>query len=370
MSDARDFPEDVPLALYALATRWIPSPIRRACGAFFFSISPDVPYNLGPRLKKKSYYKVIVYGILMGLTCCLFTTAAFCYFDQVLYPGQCEPTESEQCSNVLFFSQDTVNIIMYAIVTPLTVGFGLALLLATLATWRTLDATLERERSTLLGWKGFLIIILIVTASAVFIARYVQDAVVAGGLHFWFLGDPGSGDVLRPITVYYAILNFIILVFTLSCVALFVTAVRPMIVLSSILSRQKISLQEFDEDELIEKLAPFADVYLFAKILLAITMAHSIVWSYSPLALTANFDLERLAIVVVSIFFIAIPRLHFELEWYRAAVKFNQKGARISLRPKFVRGLSFYAIWVADFLIIGGYLLSVIGIFEFGQYAS
>jgi hypothetical protein len=70
----------------------------------------------------------------------------------------------------------------------------------------------------------------------------------------------------------------------------------------------------------------------------------------------------------VSIFFIAIPRFHFELEWYRSALFYREQGVNIELAPKYIRGFRYHAIWAADFLIVGGYLISVLGFLDFGPF--
>jgi hypothetical protein len=46
---------------------------------------------------------------------------------------------------------------MYVVITPVTVGLGLAMILATIQTWRELDIVLERSRESLLSWKGFVL---------------------------------------------------------------------------------------------------------------------------------------------------------------------------------------------------------------------
>lgn len=377
MKNLKELPEDVPLAIYAMVNRLTPTVVRQFFAGFFFSLSPEVPYDLSRRIREKGYWRMIGYGAAIGFLFCFCTTAGFCYFENVLYPAQCQPETAARCIEIQFFLTDKVNIIMYTLVTPATVGVGLALLLAAIATWRTIDEVLERERSALIGWKAFAVGTLIVVASSIAIANYISDVVnpqgtlgaVANNLHFWFLGDPAGNGILRPITVYYTILNFLILVFTLFCVAVFVTAVQPIVRLSSLIALRKLPMDQGAEAGLVARLAPFGDCYLFAKMLLAITMIHSIVWSYSPLAVTQNFNLERGFIVFVSIFFIAIPRLHFELEWYRSALIYREHGVNVELTPKYMRGFRYYAIWAADWLIVGGYLISVLGFLDFGPFA-
>jgi len=377
MSKTKARPQDVPLALYSFVRDHTPLPVRTLLSGFFFNISPDIPYDLSRRIKEKSYSRVMLYGFLIGFLFCFVTTAAFCFFEGVLFPSQCELSVAE-CQSVKFFSRDIVNIIMYALITPATVAVGLALILATIMTWQQMDEVLHRERSTLLGWKGFVITVIILIVSSVAIANYINDAVnvhsevgaKANELHYWFLGNPDSGRILRPITVYYTILNYLILVFTLGCIATFVTAIRPILRLSRSIGSQSDVLEDASNN-ILERLSRFADVYLFAKILLAITMVHSIVWSWSPLALTNNFNLERGFIVFVSIFFIAIPRLHFELEWYRAAELRRQAGlSGIALKPEYIRGLNYYLIWFVDYFVVGSYALSLTGILNWGKYAG
>ena len=215
MKPIKDIPEDVPLALYAVVSDLTPTGLRKLFADFFFSLSPDVPYDLSRRIREKGYWRMIVYGAAIGFLFCFCTTAAFCYFENVLFPSQCQLEPVERCEEIQFFLTDRVNIIMYTLVTPATVGIGLALLLATITTWQTLDEVLDRERRTLIGWKGFAVGALIIVASSIAIASYISDVVnpegvtgaVANRLHFWFLGDPATVSTLKSITVYYTILN-------------------------------------------------------------------------------------------------------------------------------------------------------------------
>ena len=376
MIEKKKRPKEVPLVLYSVLRDFTPNSLRQFFIQFFFTISPDVPYDLSKRISEKHYWRVIVYGCAISIIFCFFLTAAFCYSEGVLYSQQGK-IPSGLKGEVKYFLNDNVNIIMYTVITPLTVGIGLALLLATINTWQTLDHCLERQRNSLLNWKGFILVSLIIVASSVVISNYINDIVntntelgeIANKHHYWFLGNPQSEVLIKPITIFYTILNFVILVFTLSCIAMFVTAIRPIVKLSDLISSHGIKLVNSQKD-LLDRLACFADVYLFAKILLAITMVHSIVWSYSPLAVTSNFNLERGFIVFVSIFFISVPRLHFELAWYRSALKYKKLGVNIDLKPDYIHGFNYYAIWIADYLIIGSYAVSLTGILNFGPYAS
>jgi hypothetical protein len=211
-------------------------------------------------------------------------------------------------------------------------------------------------------------------ASSFAISNYINEIVntksaiglKANELHFWFLGDPSEKGNVSPITIYYTILNFLILVFYLSSLSVFVTAIRPILKLSETLKKINLSDKNVKEN-LVEKLSSFADVYFFAKMLLAVVMIHSFVWSYSELSITSNFNLERGVIVIISVFFIAIPRLHFELEWYRSSIILKKQGIDLELKPDYIRGFNYYAIWIADYLIIGGYIMSILGFPNWGN---
>lgn len=379
MKDNKDtIVENVPLAIYAFLIKLLPSKISSFFRNFFFSITPDVPYDLSKRIRSKNYRNPLIYGYLIGLILCFVVIIGFCLYEGVLYPDPEQSIMSQsQYSEIMFFSKDWVNIIMYTLITPATFSIGLAMLSATIKTWGQLENNTDTKRSALFDWKGFVVITIILAVSSIAIANYMNDVIninnvvgkKANEMHFWFLGDPLDANSIKPITIYYTILNFLILVFTLTCVAIFVTAVRPIMKLSSHLSKniENGNTEEISKN-IVERLSAFADVYLFAKSLLAITMLHSIVWSYSPLALTSNFNIERGFILFVSIFFIAIPRLHFEFEWFRTSLMYKERGIDIEPTPKFIRGFNYYAIWVADFIIIGTYFMSVFGLLQFGEY--
>lgn len=373
MSKKNHVPKDIPLVVYEFTNSILPPFFSKFFKNFFFTISPDVPYDLSKRIRDKNYWNPIKYGFLIGIILCFVLTGLFCFSENVLYPGQMSETERE---GIVFFLEDWVNLIMYIIITPATFGIGLAMLLATFRTWYQLDNSSEDKRSSIVDWKGFIVISIILVAASVAISYYINDIVnieseigqTANELHYWFLGNPSNTNLIKPVTVYYTILNFLILVFTLSCVAIFVTAVRPIIKLSNSIARLE-SIVKDNEENLVERLSAFADTYLLTKVLLAIIMIHSFVWSWSPLATTNNFDIERGFILFVSIFFIAIPRLHFELEWFKVASRYKEEGIDVDLKPNYFRKSSYYLIWILDYLIIGSYFLSVLDIINFGPYS-
>lgn len=366
-------PKDVPTKIYAAVKDNMPNWLSNLIRNFFFSISPDVPYNLSKRIREISYINPIKYGFLIGWVLCVLLPVIFCFYDNTLYPEQCTLSEAE-CNEVVFLSRDIVNIIMYTLITPISFSIGMAMLLATFRTWNQFESIISDKRSSLLDWKGFIVMTLILVVSSFAISNYINEIVnttsaigiKANELHFWFLGDPNEDNSVRPITIYYTILNFLILVFYLSSLAVFVTAIRPIIRLSESLKKMNLSSDDVRKN-LIERLSSFADVYFFAKMLLAVAMIHSFVWSYSELSITSNFDIERGLIVVISIFFIAIPRLHFELEWYRSAKILKKEGIDLELKPDYIRGFNYYAIWIADYLVIGGYFLSILGFPNWGN---
>lgn len=363
--------ENIPLKLFSLLTQVTPSGFRKFFVGFFFCLTPDIPYNLGTRIRNQKYWEPILYGCLIGFILSFVFTAAFCFSEGVLYSSQCP-----NC-NVTFLFDDKVNLIMYIIITPLMFGLGMALFLATFKTWTNFEEAIAYKRSSLVSWKGFIIIMVIFGVATVAISNYINDVVngtsIIGNtvhdLHYWFLGNPNKLDRISPLTIYYTLLNFLILIFIFCCIATFITAVRPIVNLANKISSELWS-SENEEIQLLERLSSFADVYLFAKMLLALTMIHSFVWSYSPLAVTENFNIERSFIVIVSLFFMALPRLHFENEWHRAALKCKEQGISIDLKPIYIRGFHYYAIWVADYLVIGGYLVSLTGLVDWGEYSG
>lgn len=372
---------ELPQLIYAKIYKIMPTAFRKAFSGFFFSISPDIPYDLSKRINEEKYFRPILYGVVLGIALYLITTAAFCYYEGVLYPSKNNSIEHlAGYSNIQYFYNDWVNLIMYLIVVPSTIGFGLALCLATMLTWRELDEFVETQRSSMIGWKGFIITVIILIVSSVAIASYINDVsnpegamqrhLIEKGKHvyFWYLGNPANNQTISAITVYYAIINYLNLVFILSCIAFFVTAIRPIVQLSKHLTNIKTGLEVDYSKRVLERLSRFGDVYFFAKILLFITMVHSIVWSYSPLSVGNNFNLERTFIVFTSIFFITIPRLHFETEWFKAAILNREKGIEIAARPSIIKGWKYHLVWILDFILIAGYLFSALGLFNFGHW--
>lgn len=379
---------ELPQKAYFALRKSLPSFLTSGFSRFFFSLSPDIPYDVSKQFDDSNYLGAIRNGYLVAFILYFVTTCVFSYFEGVLFKQQCEASIIGSC-DFIPFSHDIVNIIMYVVIVPLMFGFGMALMTATFNTWKLLGETIEDEVSSIIGWKGLFISILILVVASIATASYISDVATPLGAmaknisekniellgsgkepllsHYWFLGRASEG-YYSPITIFYAIINFVNLLFIFCCVAAFITASRPIVKLSSfILSNEPGN--SVSVDTVVKRISAYGDVYFFVKILMFITMIHSIVWSYSPLALGSNMIVEQTFIAVVAIFFIAIPRIHFEVEWYRVIETLRARGISVEVKPPVLRGVKQDIVWILDYLLIGGYIISVTGVFSFGPYA-
>jgi membrane-associated phospholipid phosphatase len=139
----------------------------------------------------------------------------------------------------------------------------------------------------------------------------MQDA--AKARIYWFMRDLGGGQrTLNRVGYYYVALNFSLLFLTLLGVACFLSLTAEVMRAGSAEDPNRID----SFDVLHVKLQSFTDVYLLMKGLAATYTVNFYVWAVSPLGKTENLLAAEIALTVVGVFFIAVPRQYIELKWF------------------------------------------------------
>ena len=80
------------------------------------------------------------------------------------------------------------------------------------------------------------------------------------------------------------------------------------------------------------------------------------VWAFSPLGKTENLLIAQIALTIVGVFFVAVPRQYIELKWYELWQKSSKSFQYVETRPWQVKAtVSFLdAFFVASVMGVWG----------------
>jgi hypothetical protein len=249
-------------------TRLMSSRVRRFIRLLLFEISPDVPVSLTQLWRHTDLGLVFCGAGSITLILCFGVTAAWSAWNGTLRgsdPGR------------LYFLSDTANIINYTVLCPLYVALGTTLVVTVFRGWAQLDALVTPSNNSArsaAASRAMLAVLLVLLASSVLSVQYVREVLdprVYARAH-WFIDSitPDGRRILGPFGMYYGILNFILLAFSLSVLIVFLSAFRLCLdigrSLSSLRARQPMSTAMLQV-----RLTTFTQAYLAAKLVSAFT---------------------------------------------------------------------------------------------------
>lgn len=354
------YPPQLALSIFAWINDKNPPVIGKNLRKIFFAISPDLSSSISSSYSNKSTLNAFYNGFLVGLIFNFFAITVISYFENVLYPFSASyPVIND--NNIIYFFEDSLNLIMYIIIDPLFFGLSFSLYIAARKIWSNFPNLIEK-RSNITGFKGIIVIILVVLVSALAISNYMFEIVnskIINTHHYWFLGSPENGNKLSFITVYYTILNFITLVVVLGTSAMWVSAVRPIIRLGDNIENLELG-KKIIKKEVLFKLKPFADIYFISKMYLLTTLIHVSLWNLYDLSNTINYIIEASFILIVASIFIAIPKQYLFIKWYRHVIKLKDNSIE-KLPKNYVSIYQLRAIQLSN-LFIGSIYINIIRI--------
>ncbi len=336
--------------------RHAPGPVKRLGGRLsfvfsqvFLTISPTVPVDLRKCLADTSVRQVALSSFVYGLFFSLFGTAFFSWLDGTLIGS--DPARR-------YFLEDGWNIALYVLVTPTYVALASWLILLTTKHWATLadfSTHVAASPAPSRPRRISLALVIALVLCSVFITNYMHDILSPDhvGDVYWFMESHADGTrSLNRAGYYYVALNFFLLLLTLLGIAAFFSITVEVFRIGNALHAGRV--REFPI--LREKLETFTTAYLLAKLLAATYMVNAFIWKDSPLGQTSNLIVAGLALTIVGVFFLAIPRLFIELKWFQYATLASpgpdDDDAYRDIRPRHVK------LWahVLDVLLIGGFV--------------
>jgi hypothetical protein len=222
-----------------------------------------------------------------------------------------------------YFLQDGWNLLFYSVICPIYVSFCVLLISLTINKWSELADFADAKGAATTGIRGQYRVYSVVAGAfflcTIFITTYMQDilhpsqAAADRARVYWFMVALSDGTRgLNRVGYYYVALNFSLLFITILGVACFLSLAAEIFRAGTATDAKKIDTFEV----LHLKLAAFTEAYIYVKALAAAYAVNFFVWGVSPLGNTGNLFAAQIALTIVAVFFIAVPRQYLELRWY------------------------------------------------------
>ncbi len=332
----------------------LPRKVRGWLDLLLNKIAPDVPVSLSVILSEADAGRAFAGGAVGTLVLGLGVVALWSYAAGTLFgtdPGR------------LYLSKDVPNLVNYALICPLYVGFGCALIVVTVRGWAQLQGVGHpvsiRATSRASGSFGFPILAaLILLTAGVVTALYVSEVLDPHVYKqaYWFIEriGPDGARLLGAFGVYYAVLNFWLLALSLLVLALVIAVFVSGMRLGDDLRAG--AAAGLSTSEVRERLTTFTRAYIVSKWLAATYMANAFTWRSERPHNSLTFILLGVVLSFFGVFFISFPRYYIELCWFQA----RAAGATgpvptdeyEDIRPRWAQNTAT----VLDALIISGFL--------------
>jgi hypothetical protein len=335
----------------------------------FMDIAPNLPASQIFALTSRGKFQIGVAASLVAWVMCLLVPGAWSILIGTHWGS--EPGR-------IYFFRDWHNLFLYTLVCPGYVAAG-SILIATVVSglWgireieeRICCRPVEIDR---VSWRLPLLILFLLGVSMLLTSNYMNDVSDIERIRrvYWFLDRMAGGEVrLNSLGVYYFLLNFVLLLFTLIAFTFFMSAFAGTIRLASTISQAEPgSIKGLRFEELSTRLQTYIQAYLAAKCQVAIYIVNFWVWEKSPLGQTGNLLIAHVCLFMFGVLFLSYPRVYFELQW----AKLKNKSQDIDLNDmQFDRLMSQrtrIASGIIDFVFIGT-VMSIPILHDFMSYSS
>lgn len=281
--------------------------------------------DLAPSLPKTRVFSLTDRGRWQIFLSAYAVTFVFCFVVTTIWSLAIGTFDGNE-ANVRYFSEDWQNILLYTVVCPAYVGLGTVLIASVVGGYWELKRLEEevgasRPDSTQLRWRVPAVVVFVLAVAFVLTSLYISDVtdLEKVGAVYWFVEEVSPGQVrLTSLGVYYFLLNFTLLLITLVSLAFFMSAFAATVrVASALTAGGPESYPDVTLESMKTKLQTFVGAYLAAKLQVGAYIVNFWIWQKSPLGNTANIVVAHVFLVLVGVFFLAIPRDYIELQWRR-----------------------------------------------------
>lgn len=332
--------------------------------------------DIAPRLPATPIFALTTGGkIQIGVAAALITWI-LCFWVPAIWSISIGTHWGSEPGHIYFFG-DWHNLFLYTVVCPGYVAAG-AILIATVTSglWgiREIESRIHPEPFQLdrISWRVPVLVLFLLGVAMALTSNYISDVsdVARIGHVYWFVEQLADKSArLNTLGVYYFLLNFILLLFTLIALAFFMAAFAGTIQLARALAEIPVgSIGEIRFEELSIRLKTYVQAYLAAKCQVAIYIVNFWVWEKSPLGQTGNLLIAHIFLFVIGVLFLSFPRAYFELQWARLKSKSAQATLGDMQFDHLLTRKEQVASWVIDVIFIGT-VMSVPVVHDFMSYS-
>ena len=293
------------------------------------AVSPAIDMDMGSGGPPPNVFsKIFVYAAPL--------TFFFCYVVSGFLAVRSGTFLTSSTFNGLSFLYDRWNFGIYLVVVPLYVSCAIFLIYIAAISWKRLNSIYSLEAGVSSFWSnstrivGFFAISFIL--AGLYISEYISDLAdpkVTTEL-YWFFTQASTGvRTLNRAGYYYVFLNSVLLFITAMAafcyIALsieifrlgkYIPQVAAAIDPSADVTAKRALLADL-ESKIQEALDEYAYSYIIAKVLVATYAVNIILWQWSPAGKVSNVNSAVVALAIIGLVFLVVPRLYLNSKWYR-----------------------------------------------------
>lgn len=330
--------------------------VKALISLMFVELAPAVPVSLKRSMTGTAGLQAAVLGALI--------TLLFCFVVPVVWTLAVGRFWGDQPAALL---GDRTNLFLYSVVCPLYVGLGCWLMVTAIRGWSEVnDYALELETSAARASrapmvKRVFLVVLIFSMGLFSTSAYIRDIMNPENVSqlYWFMDLTPTGDrTLGPLGVYYFLINFVLLMITLTSITLFMS-----MFVSAIDVGRSLATKSHPSDAgfavLKAKLSAFTEAYILAKGLTFVYMVNFILWKRSPLGETQNIYVALIFLTLFGVLFVSLPRYFVELQWYRYLVRSGQAGDGDVVEHDIRPFKTYVLASILDVVLISGFVFGM-----------
>jgi hypothetical protein len=262
--------------------------------------------------------RIGLFAFIIAVIACLAANALVAYITGTL-------TGSD--ADRLYFAQDYWNHAQFFLIAPSYTAASVCLFVTYFASWGELNALANEGDPPVSTDPTYFIVIrvigfsiLVFVAGAIFIANFANEildpTVVRRG--YWFVDiAPDGARTFNNAGRYYVAMNLALLELTILAVVAYFAISIEVFRMGAYLVTPKF-VADYGFNHIKKKLSGYSRCHVLAKLLTAVYVANIYIWKDSPLGQMSNVNIAAIALCIIGIFFVGIPRLYFELKWFEA----------------------------------------------------
>lgn len=294
------------------------------------AVSPAIDLDMGGgRPPPNVFFRIFVYAAPLTFFFCYVVSGFLAYRSGTFLPsGQLQE---------LSFLYDWWNFVIYLVVVPLYVSCVIFLIYIAATGWKRLNSIYSLEAGAPSFWSnstrvvGFFAISFIL--AGLYISQYVSDLADSDrtATLYWFFDEVGGVRTLNRAGYYYVFLNSILLFLTSMAAFCYIALSIEIFRFGKYLPQMAASINRATAPDAVAKKASLVDIeskiqesldeyaysYIIAKVLVATYAVNIILWQASPAGKVANVNSAIVALAIIGLIFLVVPRLYLNSKWHR-----------------------------------------------------